>query len=142
MMIEETKSKYKNKKVTYNGIKFDSQMECDFYIFLLQSHPSDTIEIQPIFELQPKFEKNGKLYRATKYIADFRVGALVFDCKGMTTPDFAIKRKMFEYKFADLHLSVITKCPLWLQNVHGKWIELDDLVKARTAKNKLKKVKK
>ncbi|HCZ2000556.1 TPA: DUF1064 domain-containing protein, partial [Staphylococcus aureus] len=51
-------SKYNAKKVEYKGIVFDSKVECEYYQYL-ESNMSDTnydhIEIQPKFELQPKF---------------------------------------------------------------------------------------
>ena len=52
------------------------------------------------------------------------------------------QKKLFEYKYPDLHLTLITKCPKWLQDKHGQWIELNDLTKERSNIKKLKKVKK
>ena len=46
-----TINKYKNKKVEFEGIKFDSEMEKDFYIYLLKNHKKDEIIIQPSYTL-------------------------------------------------------------------------------------------
>ena len=63
-------SKYNAKKVEYNGITFDSTVECEFYKFLekqINVGKFDHIEIQPRYELIPKIDKQ----RKTEYIADF-----------------------------------------------------------------------
>lgn len=129
--------KFRNNKIVYNGIKFDSKLECNFYITLLQAKKENKIidfELQPKFLLQDKFEKHGKKYRAITYIADFKVytndgKCHVVDCKGMETIEFKIKKKLFIKKFDfPLHcMTHITK--------YGGWIELDDY-------NKIKKCRK
>ena len=51
-------SKYNAKKVEYKGIVFDSKVECEYYQYLesnMNGTNYDRIEIQPKFELQPKF---------------------------------------------------------------------------------------
>lgn len=142
---KESKSKYKNKKVVYNGIKFDSEQEYTFYLYLVKMFPNANIAKQPIFELQPKFNKYGKGFKAITYVADFRVGNLVYDVKGFTTADFLLKKKMFDYKYPDLTLLLVTPCPLkWRPyNNNNQWIELDSLKllqkPARLAKNKAKR---
>ncbi|HDD6646965.1 TPA: DUF1064 domain-containing protein, partial [Staphylococcus aureus] len=53
-------SKYNAKKVEYKGIVFDSKVECEYYQYLesnMNGTNYDRIEIQPKFELQPKFGK-------------------------------------------------------------------------------------
>ena len=66
-------SKYNAKKVEYKGIVFDSKVECEYYQYLesnMNGTNYDRIEIQPKFELQPKFGKQ----RPITYIADFSCG--------------------------------------------------------------------
>ena len=100
-------NKYKVSQVekrTEDGIVFDSRLECRLYIFLRDNVGLEHIEFQPVFELQPKFrDEDGKAIRAIKYQADFLVKDgdrhMVLDAKGMPTPVYKIKEKMFKYKF-------------------------------------------
>ena len=48
-------NKYKNIKIEFNGIMFDSKDEADFYKYLLESYDKDKIIIQPAFILQNAF---------------------------------------------------------------------------------------
>jgi len=127
-LFEEEKkpvNKYKNKKVEYEGIRFDSEMEKEFYIDLLKLHNKEEIELQPKFVLQEKFrDSTGKTQREIKYVADFRVGNIVYDIKGMITHTFKIKEKCFKLKYPLMQLKIIKKAPKWTGK---KWIELSDL---------------
>lgn len=122
-------AKYGNKKVKYDGYVFDSEMEKNYYIYLLSKHQKSDIEIQPEYELQPKFRDNGnKLIRPITYTADFKVGNIVFDVKGMLTQQGEMRIKMFKYKYPEYKLNIIAKAPKYT----GKeWIELDELKKVR-----------
>jgi hypothetical protein len=114
-------SKLNNQKVVKYGIKFASQMECDFYDFLLSKYSSEDIIIQPKFILQETFKKNGQTHRAITYTADFQIKSnkLLYDVKGFTTIEFKIKQKLFEFKYPELNLCLITKCPKWLEKKYG-----------------------
>lgn len=109
------KNKYGNRKTTIDGITFDSKREAEYYMELKQLKAAGEIKdfgLQPKYELQPKFKKNGKTYRPIDYYADFIVDhndgtTEVIDIKGMETKDFKIKKKMFEYKYDDLQLRII-----------------------------------
>ena len=127
-----TINKYKNKKVEFEGIKFDSEMEKDFYIYLLKNHKKDEIIIQPSYTLIESFrDSEGKLVRAITYKADFEVLGVAYDVKGMTLPIFLLKEKLFKYKFPEKKLKVICKAPKYT----GKeWIELSELKKIRKEK--------
>lgn len=102
-------NKYHNKKVEYDGIKFDSVKEKNRYIGLKQLERLGVIQNlqrQVKYELQPSFKLNGKTIRSITYIADFvyiQDGVEVIeDVKGskyMETEAFKIKKKMFEYKY-------------------------------------------
>lgn len=95
-------TKYKNHKVTYNGIKFDSKKEYERYIFLAALQEAGVISNlrrQVKYELIPSQKVNGKVVeRACSYIADFvyeRDGELVVeDTKGVRTDKYIIKRKL------------------------------------------------
>lgn len=93
--------------------------------------------MQKKYILLEGFDKEGKKYRPITYLADFEVhytdGRIeVIDVKGMVTHDFAIKRKLFEYRFSHLHLRLVT-----YSKIDGGWIELDALKKARKQRKKL-----
>jgi hypothetical protein len=107
-------------KVEIDGIKFMSPGEAERYLELkIRIAKGENIEVflQPKFELQPKFRKNGVLYRPIAYIADFKIihgdGRIeIEDVKGWggyTTPDFKLKRKMFEYKYDEYSLILLKR---------------------------------
>lgn len=140
-----TATKYGNKKVIAHGIEFDSKVEADFYEHLLQLHKSDEIVIQPKFTLQNQVyhgKKDPRNMLAITYAADFQVGALVFDVKGMETQQGKMRVKMFKARYPDLCLSLVNKCPLKYQHTYGKWIDIGVLNKLRSAaKRAIKKAK-
>lgn len=102
-----TRSKYNAKKVVIDNIKFDSKAEAAYYqqLKLLKLTGEVTsFDLQPEFTLQDSFRKNGKLYRAIKYKADFLVRYSdgheeLIDIKGMLTKEFRIKQKLFEMRY-------------------------------------------
>lgn len=108
LLGEENKSKYKAIKTEYDGIKFDSKKEAERYADLkmleMAGRISD-IHLQVKYELQPAFELLGKKVKAITYVADFvyfdkRTNeTVVEDVKGMKTPVYMLKKKMFEYKY-------------------------------------------
>lgn len=109
-------NKYGNKKIIYDGIKFDSKKERNHYIglkVLERAGEIKDLELQKVFELQPSFKKNGKTYRKTTYIADFYYFSvkdnkyIVEDTKGFKTEVYKLKKKMFEYKYKDLEIKEI-----------------------------------
>ena len=110
----------KSNKVEINGIKFASPGESERYLeHLIRIAKGENIQIflQPKFELQPKFRKNGILYRPIGYIADFEImygdgRREIEDVKGWggyTTTEFKIKRKLFEFKYPDLSLILLKR---------------------------------
>lgn len=109
------RSKYGNKKATYNGTIFDSRKERNRYITLLALQKAGEIsdlKMQVPFEIIPavyeKVEKQLKtkvkivdrcVQKATHYIADFvykdKDGNMVVeDAKGMRTEKYLLKKKM------------------------------------------------
>lgn len=100
--------KYRAKKTVVDGIKFDSKKEATRYQQLKQLETEGKIKdlvLQPEYELIPKFKKNGKTYRKTVYKADFSYfdietdKIIIEDVKGFKTDVYALKKKMFEYKY-------------------------------------------
>ena len=106
--INYKQNKYKNKKTTYDGIKFDSIKEKNWYIKLqtLQNYGKiSALKLQQKFELQPSFDFNGKKIRSIYYIADFTYiqdGKLhIVDVKSEATRKdkvYKLKKKMMMYK--------------------------------------------
>lgn len=106
--IDVKQNKYKNKKVEYHGIKFDSNKEMAYYIkleILEQKGKIKDLELQKIYELQPSFKINGKTYQKITYKADFSYISVednklhVIDVKGFKTDVYKLKKKMFAYKY-------------------------------------------
>ena len=106
--IDVKQNKYKNKKVIYDGIKFDSNREMAYYIKLKMLEEKGIIkdlELQKSFELQPSFKLNGKTYKKITYRADFSYVSVqdnkihIVDTKGFRTQVYKLKRKMFAYKY-------------------------------------------
>lgn len=97
-------SKYRNRKIDYKGMKFDSKKEYIRYLILENMEKRKEISDlrrQVSFQLIPPFELNGKKYKGMKYIADFvykRDGkTIVEDTKGVLTDVYKIKRKLMAY---------------------------------------------
>ena len=109
-------NKYRNRKIVVDNIRFDSNLEANKYqeLKLLQKAKQiSNLKLQVPFVLQESFKKNGKTYQAIRYIADFvyeeKGQTIVEDTKGMKTETFKIKQKLFEYKYPDLNLKIITR---------------------------------
>lgn len=95
--------KYKNKKIEFNGMKFDSKKEANRYqeLLILQHAGQITeLEKQVKFELIPSQKGGIRTERPMTYIADFvywEDGVRVIeDCKGFKTKDYVIKRKLMK----------------------------------------------
>lgn len=113
--------KYYNKKTFIDGIKFDSKLEAERYAQLKMMECAGVIrdlELQPEYELIPSFRKNGKTWRKTVYKADFRYilceddKTIIEDAKGSTaviTDVFRLKQKLFEYKYPELTIKIVTR---------------------------------
>lgn len=110
--------KYRSKKVTYDGILFDSKIEAHRYCelkLLLKAGKISNLELQKPYELIPAqrepstMTKTGKeklgrvIEQSVKYIADFvyveNGKTVVEDTKGIKTKDYIIKRKLMLYVY-------------------------------------------
>ena len=113
--------KYHNTKTVADGIKFDSKLEAERYEQLKILERAGVIrdlELQPEYELIPSFKKYGKTWRKTVYKADFRYilsendKTIIEDVKGSTaviTDVFRLKQKLFEYKYPELTIKIVTR---------------------------------
>ena len=113
--------KYHNTKTVLDGIKFDSKLEAERYAQLKILERAGVIrdlELQPEYELIPSFKKDGKTWRRTTYKADFKYilceddKIIIEDVKGSTaviTDVFRLKQKLFEYKYPELSIKIVTR---------------------------------
>lgn len=103
-------SKYNSRKTTVDGFTFDSKKEAKRYLELKQLEKDGLIndlQLQVPFVLIPPFEIeiDGKKRkrRPITYVADFVYykgnEKVIEDVKGLRTPVYKIKKKLFEYKF-------------------------------------------
>lgn len=102
MYQKNKRHKYGAVKTTIDGIEFDSKAEALYY----QLHKHDKgMKMQEKFVLMDKFKLNGKAYREIAYKPDFTFydenGNLnkVVDVKGVLTPEFKIKSKLFANRY-------------------------------------------
>ena len=98
-------SKYHSRKVTWDGIEFDSQKEAQRYreLWLLKKAGEITnLQRQVRFELIPTQRVDGKVVeRSVTYVADFvyedHGEIVVEDVKGLRTREYILKRKLMLY---------------------------------------------
>lgn len=110
-------SKYGSKKITIDGICFDSKDEAKYYETLKERMAKGEIrnfELQPKYTLVPGFKKNGKAYRAITYTPDFRIYHLdgteeLIDVKGFSTQQGELRYKLFNYFYKDLKLTWVAR---------------------------------
>lgn len=99
--------KYGNRKITRDGITFDSLKECNRYCELKLMQRAGVIsdlQLQVSFELIPAQRIGGKVVeRAANYIADFvyqqNGETVVEDTKGFRTKDYILKRKLMLWRY-------------------------------------------
>lgn len=137
-------SKSAKEKRTLDGHEFSSDLEFKFYKYLLIQKEEGIVKnitIQPKFLLQEDFVKYEKKIRKIEYIADFEVeytngDIIIYDTKGMTTPDFKLKQKMFDFRYPDKILFVINH-----SKIDGGWVSIDIIEKGRKQRKKDKLTK-
>ena len=98
-------NKYKSRKVTVDGLVFDSRKEyirwCEL-VLLQKAGQITELKRQVKYELIPSQKVGGKVAeRACTYVADFvytdNGKTIVEDTKGYKTKDYIIKRKLMLY---------------------------------------------
>lgn len=91
------RNKYGNKKVSYRGEAFDSILERDRFIFL---EHKETQELISDLKRQVRYKLFAYDTHICDYIADFTYcmgnDFFVEDAKGIQTPEFKLKKKLFE----------------------------------------------
>ena len=99
-------SKYHNRKVTLNGVTFDSAKEAKRFLELTVAENAgaiDGLRRQVPFPILDAYELNGRKVRGVTYRADFVYfmdGEMVVeDVKGYRTDVYKLKKKMFESRY-------------------------------------------
>ena len=103
-------NKFHAKKVTIDGIEFDSKRESQYYLLykdMLNRGEIVNLELQPRFTLIPAYTNNaGKKVRPCHYTADFLLTypdgrQTVVEVKGFKTSDYMLRRKLFEWQYRE-----------------------------------------
>lgn len=108
-------SKYNARQIKIKEYLFDSEQESKRYKELSEKENSGDIynlQVHPVYILQDEFEKNGIKWKKIVYEADFSYITkdgknIVEDVKGFITPEFEIKRILFENKYPDLTIDIV-----------------------------------
>lgn len=138
--MTQKKQKFNAKKIEYDGITFDSKLECEYYKELMLKVKNGEIKsfsIQPKYILQDKFTKFDKHYREISYSPDFMIinnddSITLIDVKGFSTPASEIRKKLFDFQYPDIQL-------IWLTYVkkYGGWVTIEELKKLRKDNKKI-----
>lgn len=138
-----TNSKYGAKKITIDGITFDSKDEGKYYLYLKDLKVKGEIlnfELQPRFTLIPTFKYKGKTERAATYTLDFLIYHIdgheeYIDVKGCETQQGVFKFKLLKSQHPDMDFKWVARS---LKYSSTGWIEYGELKKIR-AKNRREK---
>ncbi|AZV56054.1 DUF1064 domain-containing protein [Clostridium sp. AWRP] len=130
------KSKYNAKKITVDGIRFDSKDEARYYEYLKKLKAKGVIEnfeLQPKFTLIPAFIYKGEKERPATYTLDFLIynidGTEIYvDVKGDSTPQGELKFKMLKHLHPDMDFRWISRS---LKYSESGWIDFKELKKKR-----------
>ena len=103
-------------KRTFDGILFDSLLECRFYkeviIPKIKSGEIKNVNRQVKYELLPSFVYKNRKSQASNYSSDLERADSngdfeVVDVKGFVKPIDKIKSKLFKYRYPNLNLKFI-----------------------------------
>ena len=112
-------NKFHAKKVTIDGIEFDSKRESEYYLHFVDVANAGLItkiEVHPRYILLDSFKDcDGKTERAITYKPDFRLtyadGSVeVVEVKSKRTakePDYIMRRKLFKHNNPDVKFSEV-----------------------------------
>lgn len=114
-------SKYHARKVTYDNILFDSELEFTRYLQLKLLENAGAIvnlEVHPVYELAPRVVQvnaagKRQILGAIRHELDFRYSeygrVIVEDVKGMKTPVWRMKHNLFQRRYPEVEYRVITR---------------------------------
>ncbi len=114
----------------------------DFILPKMESGEIVKCDLQVTFELQEKFEHDGKTVLPITYIADFVVTCadghmIVYDCKGMPDNVALLKRKLFWHKYPKIDYRWLSYCA-----TDGGWVSYETVKRGRKERKKNKQNKK
>lgn len=101
---------YKSKKVEYDGVKFDSISERDYYIRLKNDTRVDDLQVHPKFILLDNFRNSdGKMIRSITFKPDYMYkidGQLYIEDikpikKTLIDADFTLRWKLLQHMYKD-----------------------------------------
>lgn len=138
------------KRTAVDGTVLDSKLEKAFYEIIQRNLPDAEVRRQVSFVLQHPFRgtSDGKVVRGMHYRADFVFGPLggteddpvplpgcvIVDAKGMETPEFKMKAKMFTYRFRHQVCALKSQKQLLAAiEYYKKLTKMNELLKARAA---------
>lgn len=109
LMQQARETKYRSRKITVDGITFDSVKEANRYQELRMLERAGEIrDLQrqvPFVVIPTQRDENGKLIeKEVRYVADFtyiekgKLTRTVEDVKGMRTREYVLKRKMLLWR--------------------------------------------
>jgi hypothetical protein len=132
-----TKSEKKDKPV-YNGMRFDSDKEMEYFKYLeiqIEKGYIAKVERQIRVVLIDKFQIFTRKIREASIVIDFKVylknGSYIYqDYKGMATPTAKLQKKIFESRYKE-PLQWIT----W-SGIDGGWCDYDLVQKNRALRKK------
>lgn len=99
------RAKYHNQKITVDGITFDSKAEARRYRELQAMQQAGAIRW---FSRQPSFLLPGAIrYRPDFLVCDRDGRIYAEDVKGMETPEFKLKKKLWDATFPGFPLVIV-----------------------------------
>lgn len=122
------------KKIEYDGYKFDSKSECEFYKRLVKLKESGNIKdfkFGDSYIVVPSYINwRGKKERDIKHIPDYEVTlnddtVIIIDTKGGSfhTTDAKIKRKLWERLHLETPYYYVSVAPKYLFGKSNMWVE-------------------
>ena len=122
------RSKYnvKKEKPVCDGIKFDSKLEMNCYMYMRDNPSINILEFQPFFMLMKPFnyydleQNKTRKYGKMSYKPDFKVKLpnvdreIVVEVKGMAKPDYMMRKKLWYSQYGEdyyfLQIGSLKKC--------------------------------
>jgi hypothetical protein len=98
MNLRKSFSKYNAKRVTIDGIKFDSKAEGEYYLFLKNSDNFEILDMQTKIYLS----RAKLLYKPDFLVKDHIEKSVYYiDIKGLETPVFKLKKRLWKAYIKD-----------------------------------------
>jgi hypothetical protein len=95
---------------TYNGVVYASKKEAKFACTLnmmLHAGEVDYVLRQVPFDLGANITYRADFVTLTKYAKDYHWNFVVYEVKGMETPEWKLKHKLFKDKYPSIKLEII-----------------------------------